>query len=748
MKKNFKKNKKSSFKEERDSKKEVGREPGFSLSPDTKREIASITLMVLGIVCFLSLFSLFGVVGGAIHDILRQGLGWGSYLFAFSLVGVGYALFFPDRFRLHPATYIGLTAVNVLVPMLIHVFVNTDMSLATAADGNAGGFVGHLLGTGLKQSVSLTGALIILLALIIVSVLVVFNTSLKRIQETLETEALEAETNATEQIGRLKINLPKINLKDLANAKNADSDDDEKPPVKEGISPFKKKEAATPKEGDKPEKTVQDQDWKYPATNILDSSKYTVESGNVKGNAEIISKTLSQFGIGVTMQDVNVGPTFTQYTLKPSEGMKLSKITNLQDDLALALATHPIRIEAPIPGKSLVGVEVPNKKVAQVRLRELLESGEYRSFADRGNLVVALGKDVSGAPAVTDISKTPHLLIAGSTGSGKSVCVNTVLVSLLYRYSPKELRLILVDPKRVEMTGYNGIAHLLTPVITDPDKTINALRWAVNEMENRYKILAESGAREIAGYNKRLPKEEEKMPYIVIVIDELADVMIQAAQEVEGLIVRIAQMARAVGIHLILATQRPSVNVVTGLIKANVPARIAFRVASQIDSRTIIDGVGAERLIGRGDMLYLSGDGQKPRRIQGVFIEDKEIKTVLDVIREQQEPQYNDEVIKPQKSALGSHSGGGANSDADDDMYQQAYDEVVRSGKASASFLQRRLGIGYARAARLLDLLEENNVIGPGNGAKAREVMVVSGDSNEMAQSIYEDDWGDGSDKE
>uniref|UniRef100_A0A7C4R580 DNA translocase FtsK n=1 Tax=candidate division CPR3 bacterium TaxID=2268181 RepID=A0A7C4R580_UNCC3 len=519
--------------------------------------------------------------------------------------------------------------------------------------------------------------------------------------------------------GKFKIN-GIINKKDQLQDKDSDKDNkDEKPKV-----------------------VREEIDWSFPSIDLLEESKYTVDSGNVTGNAEIIANTLSQFGIIVSMQDVNVGPTFTQYTLKPAEGTKLSKITTLQDDLALALAVHPIRIEAPIPGKSLVGVEIPNKKVAQVRLKDVLTSGEYRSAVDKGNLVVALGKDVSGIPSVTDISKMPHLLVAGSTGSGKSVCVNGILASLLFQYSPKELRIIMVDPKRVEMTGYNGIAHLLTPVITEPAKTINAFRWAVNEMENRYKLLSENGARDIVGYNKKIGKDGEKMPYILMVVDELADVMLTAGQEMEGLIVRIAQMARAIGIHLILATQRPSVNVVTGLIKANIPCRIAFRVASQIDSRTILDAAGAERLIGKGDMLFMAGDGQKPRRVQGVFVDDNEINMILENVKSQQEPQYNEEVVKPQKGAEGIGAGGPAGGgDIDDDMYQEAYEVVVSSGKASASLLQRRLRVGYARAARLLDLLEDHGVIGQADGAKPREILISRDDGG--TAGIYDDDWGE-----
>ena len=712
----------------------------FNISQETAIEITAISFLLVGILIILSLTGVFGSTGIAINQIIHQIFGWVAPIFAISMILLGIFRFYPKKYKIGPATYLGFLMLNIWIPAIVHIFIDSEKSYETALDGAGGGLIGHFIGMSLKDSVSFVGALVILVAFIIISFLILFNTSFRRLHERLESEEnYRPSPDLAKQMGKIKINIPQSTASSIKekvvgklkiNIPQSNQQDKNKEEKQDGDK----------KEVEKKVTELANIDWNFPPMDLLEESKYTVESGNVTGNAEVIASTLSQFGITVSMQDVNVGPTFTQYTLKPAEGTKLSRITTLQDDLALALATHPIRIEAPIPGKSLVGVEVPNKKVAQVRMKDIIGAGEYRSAVDRGNLVVALGKDVSGAPAVADISKMPHLLVAGSTGSGKSVCVNGILVSLLYQYSPKELRLVMVDPKRVEMTGYNGIAHLLTPVITDPEKTINAFRWAVMEMENRYKLLSEKGAREIAGYNKKLGKDEEKMPYIVLVVDELADVMIQAAQEMETLIVRIAQMARAVGIHLILATQRPSVNVVTGLIKANVPCRIAFRVASQIDSRTILDAAGAERLIGKGDMLFMSGDGQKPKRIQGVFVDDKEINAVLENVKSQQEPQYNEDVIKSHKgpAAGGGNSGGGGG--IDDDMYQEAYDCVVQSGKASASLLQRRLRVGYARAARLLDLLEDQGVIGPSDGARPREVIVSRDDGG--TAGVYDDDWG------
>jgi len=444
-------------------------------------------------------------------------------------------------------------------------------------------------------------------------------------------------------------------------------------------------------------------------------------SGDIKNNMLIIQRTLENFGIPVEMGEVNVGPTVTQYTLKPAEGIKLTKITTLSNDLALSLAAHPIRIEAPIPGKSLVGVEVPNQTKAIVGLREVLAGEMFKNR--KTNVMVALGKDVSGKVWLDDLSKMPHLLVAGATNSGKSVCLNAIIVSLLYQNNPDDLRFIMVDPKRVELPVYNGVPHLLTPVITEVGKTINALKWCLNEMDRRFEALAKAGKRNIVSYNET---GKDKMPFIVFVIDELADLMVAAGRDVEASVIRLAQMARAVGIHLVLATQRPSVDVITGLIKANMPARIAFSVASGIDSRTILDSLGAEKLLGRGDMLFTTAEISKPRRLQGAFVSDNEIKRIVNYIKDRSgEPQYIEAVTDRQKvkgiAGVGLDGGSGDS----DELLEEAKELIINSGKASASYLQRRLSIGYARAARLLDLLEEAGVISQGNGAKPREILIT-----------------------
>jgi len=468
--------------------------------------------------------------------------------------------------------------------------------------------------------------------------------------------------------------------------------------------------------------------WKNTGINIdipinaLSGGREKPKSGDIKSNTEIIRSTLKNFHIPVEMGEVAVGPTVTQYTFKPTEGVKLSKITGLGNDLALALAAHPIRIEAPIPGKSLVGVEVPNEIKAIVTLRELLKSREYK---DRdNNLMVALGEDVSGKPWLYNLAKMPHLLVAGATNSGKSVCLNTIIVSLLYQNTPDELRFIMVDPKRVELPIYDGIPYLLTPVITDVDKTVNALKWCLKEMDRRYELLQKKRKKNIQSYNEI---SKDKMPYIVFIIDELADLMVIAAKEIETAIIRLAQMARAIGIHLVLATQRPSVDVITGLIKANMPSRIAFSVASGTDSRTILDSLGAEKLLGRGDMLFSTAEISKPVRIQGAYVSDSDIKKIIKIIKKRGgEINYVDSVTDDHKvrGIGGSSSEGYGSSDGGDARLEEAKDIVINDQKASASYLQRKMGIGYARAAKLLDLLEEMGVVAASNGSKPRDILI------------------------
>lgn len=469
--------------------------------------------------------------------------------------------------------------------------------------------------------------------------------------------------------------------------------------------------------------------YKPPPLTLLEGDRGKPSSGDVRANANIIQRTLQNFGIEVDMGEVNIGPSVTQYTLKPAEGVKLSRITNLASNLGLALAAHPLRIEAPIPGRSLVGIEVPNRAIAFVGLRSVLTEmdAKHGSFT----LGFALGRDVTGNAIFADLVRMPHLLVAGSTGSGKSVTIHSLLLGLLFSNPPETLRLLLIDPKRVELTMYNDIPHLITPVITDAKKAIQSLRWAVSEMDRRYHMLEAAKARDIASYNKDAGGENEEksiMPYLVIVVDELADLMTAYPREVEASIVRLAQMARAVGIHLVVSTQRPSVDVITGLIKANITTRIALQVVSQVDSRTILDMAGAEKLLGRGDMLYLPGDAAKPRRIQGVFVSEEEVRKVTRYLASVgEELVAESEDIFASGNVLSVLEGDGT---TDEPMYAEARELVVAAGKASTSLLQRRLGLGYARAARLIDMLEDRGIVGPGNGAKPREILVAGEDAN------------------
>lgn len=483
-----------------------------------------------------------------------------------------------------------------------------------------------------------------------------------------------------------------------------------------------------------------------PPISLLESDRGKANVGDVKGNANIIRRTLANFGIEVEMDEVTIGPTVTRYALKPAQGVKLSRIVGLQSDLALALAAHPIRIEAPIPGKSLVGIEIPNKTKSTVGLANLLADPLFS--ANHTPLLAAIGRNIAGKPVYKSLAKMPHLLIAGTTGSGKSVTIHAIIASLLYRHGPDDLRFIFVDPKRVELTLYNSIPHLLCPVITEAKKTILSLKWAASEMNRRYDILEAESVRDIESYHKKVAagkvttrdgSDPDRMPFIVIVIDELADIMQAYPRELEAAIVRLAQMSRAVGIHLVLSTQRPEVNVITGLIKANVPSRIALRVPTQIDSRTILDGAGAEKLLGQGDMLAIMGENQA-ERLQSAFITEEEVKSVVKYLKEAFKDDVRDSI-----ELGGSVSGDKAmfsdslEEEEEDDLYEEARQIVLESGRASTTYIQRRLKVGYARAARIMDILEKKGVIGPADGAKPRQIFGADGPKQSVVDEVAEE---------
>jgi S-DNA-T family DNA segregation ATPase FtsK/SpoIIIE len=680
------------------------------LKPETKRAIVGIILFIAALVSVLSFFSLAGPTGEMLLGALKVGFGWMGYLVPVVGFLVALELIWPGFLAVERGRWVGVALLMVGLLGVSHLLGGslTD-SLQVAHDGRGGGYSGFFLSYPLSLALSPLAAGAIFVGVLLTGAFLTFNVSPVDIWYGLmyfwpgrRTDGEEGE-ETDEDSPRFKVNTMMTGAA--------------RPP---DVVRLKMQQQQEEQQKAKTKQLLKSVNRAYnpPSVDLLHSAIGRPDSGNIKENAAKIKRTLENFGITVTMGEVNVGPTVTQYTLRPEEGIKLSRITALQNDLALALAAHPIRIEAPIPRKNLVGIEVPNREVSLVRLRDLLVSKEFKQA--ESPLSIALGKDVAGATVVETLDRMPHLLIAGATGSGKSVSINTILLSLLYRNSPAIMKLILVDPKRVELNVYDGIPHLLTPVIVDPSKTINALKWAVREMDRRYQVLSEAHARNLLSFNTNNP--DEALPLILIVIDELADLMAKYARDVEGAIVRLSQMARAVGIHLVLATQRPSVNVITGLIKANIPTRVAFHVASQVDSRTILDIAGAEKLLGNGDMLYLSSELGKPRRLQGAFVSDEEVQRVVEAVKEnnpESEPMYDTSIVAVTRDTSTLSSEG-----ADDTLFEEAKRVVVESGKASASLLQRRLRVGYARAARLLDMLQEQNIIGSGDGNKPREVLL------------------------
>ena len=696
------------------------------------------------VLCLAALFVMLGGfgTGGPLPIHLFKGvyavLGLTAYLMPLALVYWGVTKYISEGHKLTAGKFIGMLFILLFTAGLLDVsFVARDAS-GGGWQGGHGGAVGHLLGGMVLTALDKWPAAVLFLVLTVLAVFFAFAIHPKVLMSIfglLKRRPAEADDGIAALKARADSHFTVnegVPLEHAAPEREAAPKHHVLKNTAQKLTVAENHEALT---------APSDPNWKLPGVDLLNQKQDKADPGDVNKNAQIIHNTFANFNIDVEMVGANVGPKVTQFTMKPPTGVKLTKITALENNLALDLAAQSIRIEAPIPGQSAVGIEIPNLKSATVRVSSLFVSPQWQGI--KSQLGIAIGRDISGKAVVADLDKMPHLLVAGQTGSGKSVMINTILTSLLYRNSPSDLKLILVDPKQVELKPYDDIPHLLTPVVTEPEKCISALKWAVAEMERRYRALAEVKKRNIAEYNEL---QEDNMPYIVIVIDELADLMMMAARDVEALVVRIAQKARAVGIHLVLATQRPSVDVITGLIKANVPARIAFTTASQVDSRTIIDQIGAEKLLGQGDMLLLTAEMPKPKRVQGAFIGDDETIKVTDFLRSQQGPQYNDEVVS-MPVVLNGKGGVVADygaSDADDDMFKEAVRCVIEGRKASTSLLQRRLRIGYGRAARLIETMEEQGIVGPADGSRPREVLINSldalyGGDNDMERSEAED---------
>ena len=713
--------------------------PERRVSGEALRGVCAIFLIAIAGFLILAQGGGGGSVGGFLYDWLSWLLGVGYVLLPISLLMLSVIVF--RSFERHFG-WIQLVSMGV--------FLTAGLGLVALAFSGRGGVLGAGIANPLVGAIAAPATVIFLVAFIIASLIVAFDIDLGALFRALrEYFTSEPEEETEQDISEV----PVVGLPENETEKEEEvevPEEEEKAEKKSGgmITKFFEKQGEIA-EGF-PIIATTGSPYVPPPVSILAKNKGKPEVGDVKGNMNIIKRTLQNFGIQVEMDEASIGPTVTRYAMKPAEGVRLSKIVALQSNLELALAASPVRIEAPIPGKSLVGIEVPNISRTTLGLSPLVSDEGFAS-SDKP-LLIALGRSITGQPHFADLARMPHLLVAGATGAGKSVAIHDFIVSLLYRCGPDRLRFIMVDPKRVELTVYNSIPHLLTPVITDAKKAILALKWLAKEMDRRYNILEAEAVRDISSYHqnvvvpaveKAAKKENDKplpeaMPYIVVIIDELADIMQAYPRELEAGIVRLAQMSRAVGIHLVLSTQRPSVKVITGLIKANIPARVALQVSSQIDSRTILDTGGAEKLLGAGDMLFLSGEMSKPRRIQAPYISEKEVKDVVAHILKDNEPSLPSEIDFNDAGKVGggmdpifaSMEGG---DEEDDDLYPQAKQTVIEAGKASTSYLQRKLGVGYARAAKLIDMLEDRGVVGPADGAKPRDV-IGAGNADELAK--------------
>jgi S-DNA-T family DNA segregation ATPase FtsK/SpoIIIE len=731
-------------KKRKTKKKAAPQGPEHKLPAGFWQQVSALALIAFSIILIVAWFGVGGPVLNQIQATALELIGYAVYVVPLLFCYVGVEIFRADENRLPFIMKVATGLVLVWLAGLFGLLEGTP---------SHGGWVGENLNSAMLSLVEKPIAAFVYVLLILVTVLFVVRTSpivlIRKVWGMLQTEKFDAGNvkvmrEAAAEVDEKKKPLTEFKLNAGVETLDPNATDEKGSGRLSTLKGSIRQDKAAEEQAALV--STMDPNWKAPSVELLEKKQSPADAGDVQQNAATIKDTLSEFSIDVEMEGANIGPKVTQYTLRPPSGVKLTRITALETNIALNLAAQSLRIEAPIPGQKAVGIEVPNRKAADVRLYGILTAKQWKN--NNEPLAFGIGRDISGEAVVGELNQMPHLLIAGQTGSGKSVMINTLLTSLLYRNSPSEMKLILVDPKQVEMAPYEDIPHLLTPVITEPEKTISALKWAVNEMERRYKLLAGEKLRDIRSYNLKLQSgrgkvemtdeegnaqqhEEGAMPYIVIVIDELADLMMVAARDVEALVVRLAQKARAVGIHLVLATQRPSVDVITGLIKANVPARIAFTVASQVDSRTILDQVGAEKLLGKGDMLMLTPSMSKPKRIQGAWVTDDEVLKITDHLRMQSAPQYNEEIISQpvQLNGKGGVVMDFATDTSGDHTYQEALRIVIESGKASASLLQRRLGIGYAKAARYIDTMEEQGIVGQSTGnSKPRDVLVRSMD--------------------
>ncbi|TAK95501.1 DNA translocase FtsK [Patescibacteria group bacterium] len=746
---------------------------GFVLDGDAKRSIVAIVLFAFAILAVLGFWGQAAILGQWIDIAMGLSFGWGKWLSAVVLVTMGIVLLFRKETAFYVLKIIGIAVSFWALLGFFHLYLSPDQFLSAAQQGQGGGYLGYVLALSLLKFTGVTAGTVVLVTLLLVGLTVALNMSIVHFFQRLRQRSEEGVVPMLSSKDKVVEETKEVPEESAAPKREfvKGPDEDAKDKAVEGgslLGAFKRKSLKGGEDDFGSNAFISEVAgaWQLPSLDLLEASSGKAQGGDVEKNAEIIQKTLGHFGVEVELGGIQTGPTITQYTFRPAVGIKLSKITGLSDDLALALAAHPIRIEAPIPGKSLIGIEVPNKSIATVRLKDIFQSDLFRKRTS--NLMLSLGKNVSGEPILGNLEKMPHLMIAGSTGTGKSVCVNAIITALLYQNSPDDLKFILVDPKRVELSLYNGIPHLLADVIVDNAKVLSALKWAIGEMERRYISLQETGSRDIRSYNQKVTEghrnrkidketgevtEEEikKLPFIVIIIDELADLMSSHGKEVEGAIIRLAQMARAVGIHLIVSTQRPSVEVLTGLIKANITTRVAFKVATQIDSRTILDTGGAEKLLGNGDLLFVTGNSEGLKRLQGVFVSESEVKRVVKFVKGQKIERADEEIgenvvesSEPGEQEKLTFDAAPTGSDDEDPMYEEAKKVVIECKKASASLLQRRLRLGYARAARMLDILEDRGVIGPGDGAKPREVYIAPNDTeyaDPMLDQSKRDKW-------